>query len=154
MVTVARPMAGAWRSSALPGGTPSWEENVHAAQRGGFTMVEVIVAIVILAFGLLAMAGTTTVVVRQVNLADVDTERTAALQTTLEHLRSLPYDSVAAGSATEGIFEVRWTVVAPTREWKEVRVVTVGPGMRMGPEGHPMVFNDVRETFTYRIIRP
>lgn len=117
-------------------------------------MVEVIVAIVILAFGLLAMAGTTGVVVRQVTLADVSTERAVALQTTLERLQSLPYDSVVTGSATEGIFGVEWTVVAPAKQWKVVQVITTGPGIKTTPTGGPMLYNRVPDTFTYRIIRP
>jgi Tfp pilus assembly protein PilV len=117
-------------------------------------MVEVIIAIMILAFGLLGMAGTTALVVRQITLADVSTERTAALQTTLERLRALPFDSVASGSDSVGIFGVRWLVTTPSNQWKVVDVITSGPGMGRGSGGFPMLVNNVSDTFTYRIIRP
>ncbi len=124
------------------------------ARQGGFTMVEVIIAIVILAFGLLGMAGTTALLVRQITLADVATERTAALQTTIERMKALPFDSVATGSGTVGIFSVQWSVTAPSNQWKTVRIITTGPGMASGSGGFPMLTNNVPDTFTYRIIRP
>ncbi len=122
--------------------------------RAGFTMVEVIIAIIILAFGLLGMAGTTALVVRQVTLADVATERTAALQSTLERLRALPFDSVNTGSDSVGIFDVDWVVMGSTRQWKALRIITMGPGMAPGADGFPMLTRSVPDTFTYRIIRP
>jgi len=117
-------------------------------------MVEVIIAIMILAFGLLGMAGTTALVVRQISLADVATERSAALQTTLERLRALPFDSVSTGSDSVGIFSVDWTVATFSNQWKTVRIVTRGPGMAPGAGGFPMLTRSVPDTFNYRIIRP
>lgn len=117
-------------------------------------MVEVIIAIIVLAFGLLGMAGTTALLVRQITLADVATERTAALQTTLERLKALPFDSVANGSDSVGIFDVDWTVTSSTNQWKSLRVITRGPGMAAGTGGFPMLTASVPDTFSYRIIRP
>ncbi|MFO8174887.1 MAG: prepilin-type N-terminal cleavage/methylation domain-containing protein [Longimicrobiales bacterium] len=122
--------------------------------RSGFTMVEVIIAIVILAFGLLGMAGTTALVVRQISLAEVATERSAALQTTLERLQALPFDSVSTGSDSVGIFAVDWNVSTFINQWKTVEVVTTGPGMASGSGGFPMLTAAVPDTFNYRIIRP
>lgn len=122
--------------------------------RGGFTMVEVILAIVVLAFGLLGMAGTTALVVRQVSLADIATERSAAVQTTIERLKALPFDSVLSGSDSVGIFNVQWTVVQPDNQWKNVQVVTFGPGMTSSSGGFPMLTASVPDTVDYRIIRP
>jgi len=117
-------------------------------------MVEVIIAIIVLAFGLLGMAGTTALVVRQISLADVSTERSVALQSTLERLQAIPFDSVIAGSDSVGIFGVRWSVTTPTNQWKVVEVVTTGPGSTTGNGGFPMLRGNVPDTFTYRIIRP
>lgn len=122
--------------------------------RGGFTMVEVIVAIVVLAFGLLGMAATTAIVVRQVTLADMATERAAALQAAVERLRALPYDSVQSGSRTEGRFSVQWRVTAPRNHYKILEVVTTGPGLARGSGGFPVLSANVKDTLTYRIIRP
>jgi prepilin-type N-terminal cleavage/methylation domain-containing protein len=74
--------------------------------RAGFTMIEVIIAITVLAVGVLGLAGTTAYIVRQVTLADVMTERTAALQTVIERVQAMPFDSVSAGSDSVGSFAV------------------------------------------------
>lgn len=117
-------------------------------------MVEVIIAIIVLAFGLLGMAGTTALVVRQISLSDVTTERAVALQTTLESLQALPFDSVVAGADSVGIFGIRWTVPAETGQWKSVEVITSGPGLSSAGSGFPMLRGNIPDTFTYRIIRP
>jgi prepilin-type N-terminal cleavage/methylation domain-containing protein len=120
--------------------------------RAGFTIVEVIVAIVILAVGLLGMAGTTTVVLRQVTMANLATARTVALQSTLERLRGIPFDNVAAGTDSVGLFQVTWTVT-DLFQWKDVEIVTTGPGQGQA-SGYGMVSPNVADTFTHRIIRP
>lgn len=120
--------------------------------RAGFTIVEVIVAIVILAVGLLGMAGTTTVVLRQVTMANLATARTVALQSTLERLRGISFDSVAAGSDSVGLFQVTWTVTDQF-QWKDIEVVTSGPGQSYS-SGFPVLSPSVPDTFTHRIIRP
>ncbi len=120
-------------------------------------MVEVIIAIVILAFGLLGMAGTTAVVVRQITLADVANDRTAALQSTVERLRAAPWNSIlttlASGSDTIGIFEVQWTVTQLDDRWARAEIITVGPGLASGSGGFPMLSNNVSDTFSYEIAR-
>lgn len=125
--------------------------------RAGFTMVEVIIAIMVLAVGLLGMAGTTALVVRQISLAEVTTERTVALQTTLEGLQAIPFDSVVAGSDSVGIFGIRWAVTAHSfgkSEWKVVDVITSGPGLSSVGSGFPMLRGNIPDTFTYRIVKP
>jgi len=116
-------------------------------------MVEIIIAIVILAFGLMGMAGATALFVRQTTLAAVTTKRSAALQTTLERLRALPFDSVSTGSDSVGLFSVQWTVTTFENQWKVVDLITTGPGMARS-SGFPMLTASVPDTFTYRIIRP
>jgi hypothetical protein len=100
------------------------------------------------------MAGTTALVVRQVSLADVTTERSVALQSTLERLRALPFDSVVNGSDSIGLFGVQWSVTSPSNQWKVVEVVTAGPGLSAPGGGLPMLTKNVADTFSYRIIRP
>jgi prepilin-type N-terminal cleavage/methylation domain-containing protein len=120
--------------------------------RDGFTIVEVIIAVVILAVGLLGVGGTTVLVVKQTTLADVTTERTAVLQSAIEELRALPYDSVVAGADTLGPFMVSWTVT-DYGQWRDVVFVTEGPGLSQA-EGFPALSPSVPDTFSYRIIRP
>jgi Tfp pilus assembly protein PilV len=116
-------------------------------------MVEVIFAIMILAVGLMGMAGTTALVVRQVTMADLATERSAALQTTIERLQALPFDQLTDGSDSVGIFDATWTVTNPTGQWASVEIVTTGPGLASREGGFPMLLNSVPDTFIHRILR-
>lgn len=121
--------------------------------RAGFTMVEVMVALVILAVGVLGLAGTTALVVRQVTMADVATERAAALQSVVERLRAADFDSVGTGADTVGLFTAKWTTDDLGRS-KLVHIVTVGPGLQSGTGNLPHLADAVADTFVYRIIDP
>ncbi len=114
-------------------------------------MVEVIIAIVILAVGVLGLAGTTAYIVRQITLADLMTERSAAFQTIIDRLQSLPYVDVVSGTETVGVFDITWTVVADGAQNKIVTIVTVGPGLG----GTTVPTNDPQavESFQFRILR-
>ena len=120
-------------------------------RNGGFSLVEVVIAILLLAIGVLGMAGTTTHIVRQITLADLMTERSVAFQTTIDRLQSLPYDSVLAGSDSVGIFALRWTVVPDGAQSKMVRIYTQGPGLSSGtpPTNDPVKV----DSFDFRILR-
>lgn len=124
-----------------------------ASPRGGFTMVEVIFAIMILAIGLMGMAGTTALVVRQVTMADLATERSVALQTTLEQLQATPFDRLADGSDSVGIYRVDWDVTVPTGWWAQVEIVTTGPGLAENGSSGLAVMPNVPDTFVHRILR-
>ena len=121
--------------------------------RMGFTMVEVIFAIMILAFGLMGMAGTTALVVRQVTMADLATERSAALQTTIERLQAEPFSQLTDGSDSVGIYEVTWTVTQPTGLWAAVEIVTAGPGSAAPDGGFPILMPNIPDTFNHRFLR-
>ena len=121
--------------------------------QGGFTIVEVLVAVVILAFGLLGMGGVTVVMIRQIEAADVATERSAALQSTIEQLRSLPYQNVVTGSDSSGAFRVSWTVVTAP-QWKTIEIITLGPGLKTSEGGPAMLAPSVPDTFTFSVVRP
>lgn len=118
------------------------------ATRAGFTLIEVVVAVVVLTVGLLGLAATTGWVVRQTTLSEVTTERGFALQTVVEELQAKPFDAVASDSRTVGHFSVTWTVTQSGDE-KEVEVVTNGPGLRSSA-GFPTLGPNVADTFTFR----
>lgn len=128
------------------GAAPRWPP----ADRGGFTIVELVVSLLILTVGLLAFAGTTIVLIRQVTTAGLATERATAVQTVVERLRALPYDSVSAGGDSIGAFRVTWTSTR-VGATKEVRVITVGPGP-YGPQG--TLRAGIADTFSTRILEP
>jgi type IV pilus assembly protein PilV len=124
----------------------------RAATVGGFTIVELMVALMIFAIGVLGLAATTSFVVRQTTLSEITTERAAAVQGVIERLKATDYDAVAAGSDALGPFSVAWTVSTGNRS-KLVVITTTGPGLVTGA-GTPSLQSDVQEVFAYRIIEP
>lgn len=117
----------------------------------GFSLVEVIIAIVILAVGVLGLAGTTAYIVRNVTLSDLMTERSAAFQTIVDRLQSLPFDSVGSGTDSIGVFAVRWSSVLDGPQNKIVTIITTGPGLA----NNPVPTNNPRQvdTFQFRVLR-
>ena len=126
------------------------ERPVRGPARAGFTVIEVIIAMIILAIGVLGLAGTTAFFVRQVTQADLMTERVAAFQTVVDRLQSLPYDSVTTGSDSVGIYAVTWSTVNNGSQNKTVTIITTGPGTRGAP---PQNDPQVVDTFSFRILR-
>jgi prepilin-type N-terminal cleavage/methylation domain-containing protein len=120
------------------------------ANRQGFTIVEVVVAIMILTGGIAALAGATGQIVRQLTLADLQSERTVAFQRVVDEMKSLPYDDVVDGSQTHGAFDVSWTVTNEGGNAKLVVVTTVGPGVSPNSTTNDPQWS---ETFTFRVLR-
>jgi prepilin-type N-terminal cleavage/methylation domain-containing protein len=130
---------------------PSIDRPRVEPRRQGFTIIEVLFALIILTFGVLGLASTTLWVVRQTQVSEVATERTIALQSVIEELRAAPYNDVVAGSGTEGNFSVSWTVAVGANS-KLVTVTTTGPGL-VNATGFPTLSPSVAQTFDYRIFR-
>lgn len=122
-----------------------------AVGRDGFSLVEVIIAILILAVGVLGLAGTTAHITRQITLADLMTERSVAFQTIIDRLQSLPYDDVGSGSDSVGVYVVRWASTPDGAQSKLVRIVTLGPGLGSGRP--PGLSPQVADTFDFRVLR-
>ena len=123
--------------------------------RGGFSLVELVIAVIILSFGVLGLAGTTAFVVRQVTLADVNTERSAALQSVVERIRATSFNSVVSGSAAGGSYTVAWSVTDSTTTTKTVRVITTGPGLSKDTSAVvPMLASNVQDTLTLLLLEP
>jgi Tfp pilus assembly protein PilV len=134
--------------------TEKREEAGSPRDRRGFTVVEIIVATIVLTFGVLGMAGTTAYVIRQVTLAQVTSRRAAAIQSAVERLRATPYEDLANGSDSVGPFAVDWSVVSSNRS-AEVTVITRGPGLYSDASNpFPMLRDGVVDTFVYKVIRP
>jgi Tfp pilus assembly protein PilV len=119
---------------------------------GGFTLVEVIVAMILLTAGVLALAGTTALMVRQMTLSQMSTQRAAALQSAIERLRGLDWEAVDNGSATHGAYSLKWWIDEDLTQSRVMKVVTVGPGIQTGAGG-PTLRPEVADTFTYRLLR-
>jgi Tfp pilus assembly protein PilV len=139
------------RPSPLPHSGPALAEGRTA----GFSIVELVIAVIILAVGVLGLAGTTALVVRQVTLADVNTERSAALQTVIERIRATNTNTITPGSQTIGSYAVSWTITDSTNLSRTVRVITTGPGLRKDSAAVvPMLGASVADTFTLVMLRP
>jgi prepilin-type N-terminal cleavage/methylation domain-containing protein len=106
------------------------------ARANGFSLVEVVVAMLILTVGLLAMAATSGYMAVQIRVADLRTERMAAVQQVIEDLRSLPFDELEprpkASAASVGAFRVWWDLEPQGTNLVELRIHSEGPGYRAG----------------------
>jgi len=127
----------------------------HADERG-FTLVEIVIALLVLTLGALALAASTISVVRQGLMADLKTERVAARRAVIETIHALPYEDVDTGADTLGKYVVAWSVRTQTSALKELAIVTEGPAVvaDMSATGPGAIQSDVTDTLTYRIVRP
>lgn len=114
-------------------------------------MVEVIIAIIILAIGVLGLAGSTAYIVRQITFSDLLTERSVAFQTVIDRLQAIPYDSVESGDDSVGVFYIRWEVTPDGGRSKMVRIWTRGPGMANAPV--PTNNPQHVDSFDFRVLR-
>lgn len=119
---------------------------------GGFTIVEVLIAIVILAVGMLALATTSIFATTQVRVADLKTEQSLAVQQTIEMLRATPFNSLTSRIENDaidtGTYQVWYTIgTTSNRFLRDVTLFTKGPGYRSGQGWVPLV----RDTFAVQI---
>ncbi len=122
-------------------------------RRGGFSLVEIIVSMVVLSYGLLGVAGSTLYVVREVTVADLATKRTVAVQSIMERARAQPFDSVASGVDSIGPYELAWSTTAESNRTKLIRVIATGPKLTSGSAGLVIAAAAV-DTFDFRAYRP
>ena len=123
------------------------------SSRGGFSLVEIVVAMVVLTYGLLGLAGTTMYFVREVTVAGLATERTVAVRSTMERARAMPFDTLGMGVDSIGEYELSWSTTAETSRTKIVRVIATGPGLVSSSSG-PVVAAAAVDTIDFRMYRP
>ena len=86
------------------------------AKEGGFTIVEVIIALMILTVGILAVASLSATAIWQTRRGDDLTNSALAAAQVLDGVAVLPFDSVAVGTYTDTVsfgpvdYVVQWTV--------------------------------------------
>jgi prepilin-type N-terminal cleavage/methylation domain-containing protein len=100
--------------------------------RSGFTIIEVIIAITMLAIGLLAMLGATAATIRV--LGEGDRMVTAAYQATgqLEQLEALGCDAASGGSDTQQNVNLTWTVAGDSTSRTRAILLTASYPMGRG----------------------
>ena len=97
--------------------------------KDGFTLIEVLAALSILAFGLLALAGLQVTSVHGNFFSNNVTQATVLAQDRLEQLENLPWDDAALGSGhhndgaiTDSIFSRQYAVADTTSTMKRITV--------------------------------
>ena len=78
--------------------------------RSGFTVVEVILAIIVLGIGVLGLAGTAGVVTNQMGGGGTRTVAAGVAQSVFDSLNARPCTSITSGSAVMNRVNVAWTV--------------------------------------------
>lgn len=82
---------------------------------GGFTLVEVLIAVTILAVGILGVAGLAGTAIRSSGYTQALTQATNLAQERIEALQSVPFNNVEATDAvTTSPFDLRRTCTGPT----------------------------------------
>ena len=122
----------------------------------GFSLVESVVAVLILAMGALGMASTTLLITRQITLAEANTARIVATQSVMERVLATPYNSLSAGQDTIGPVVVSWHVSSTKRDTKTIQIITVGPGSSStsGTQATAIMSRSVADTFTFNVLEP
>lgn len=128
-------------------------KSVERSGDTGFTLLELIVSMVVLTYGVLGVAGSTIYVLRQVTVADLGTTRVAAVRSVVERVRAQPFDTVGSGTDSLGLYSLEWTSTRQGSGSKLIRVISTGPGLTTTGDG-PRIVPAVGDTFTYLIVRP
>lgn len=112
-----------------------------SGRREGFTLIEVLVATVILMVAALAMVGTSRIAAESVRRATLELRVAQLLQEGVERLRTLPLDALQDGQATYPAGEAQWVVTDSTS------YLRVELAVRSQPEGGASLGDTV---FIYR----
>jgi len=95
------------------------------ANSSGFTLIEIMIAMFVLAVGLLGAAGVATTVINGNALSKKITTATTLAQDKMEELKGTDYASIATDSDTqESIYTRTWTVTSdsPAADIKTIEV--------------------------------
>ena len=134
----------------------SGPESRDTRSRAAFSLIELVMSLVVLAFGVVGLATTSLLITRQLTLAEVTTARAAATRSAMERIRATPFASIGPGNDTTGAMVVTWSVSATTPQTITLDVVTVGPGLSPISESQPTPFlsSAVTDTLAYTVLRP
>lgn len=124
---------------------------MEKVEQNGFSLVEVIVAIVVLSVGMLAMAASTGYIAAEVRSSTFNTQRSVARRQLIEELRAMPFDNVTTtGTRTIGMYSLTWQAASVNTNLKSVLVIASGPGVRSTRGGREAIV----DTAFVQIARP
>lgn len=126
-----------------------------ARAREGFSLVELMVALVILTAGMLVMASASGFSSMSVQIAGNRTARAAAVASQIEQIKakanSANWSSISSQTTAVNIdgFDITYTVSRPGGHYMVITVTSSGPGYvpRQG-------WRTVQETFTAQLVKP
>ena len=98
--------------------------SITRGKRRGFTLVELIAAILILVVGVLGLASTAAVVMRQITGSQMQTRAAVVAQSRFERLRSVNCALATGGTNTANGITETWRTTMQTRSMNMVVVVT------------------------------
>lgn len=126
--------------------------NEPTARQNGFSLVEIMIATIILTVGMLAMAASTGYVSALLRSAAFDTGRAAAKQQIVEELRGRKYSGIATNSTGRVIGKYTLTFnIATQSNYKRVQLITSGPAYRANRTGSRTT---VVDTMYFDILSP
>lgn len=129
------------------------KKSVERSGNAGFTLLELVVSMVVLTYGILGVVGSTMYVTRQVTVAALGTKRVAAVRSVVERVRAQRFDTVGSGTDSLGLYSLEWTSTRQGSGSKLIRVISIGPGLTTTEDG-PKIVSEAADTFTYLIVRP
>ena len=100
------------------------------ANSSGFTLIEVMIAVLVLVVGLLGVAGVATTVINGNTFGKEITTATTLAQDKMEELKGMRYSNIASGSDTQGSMYTRiWTSTSdsPAAGMKTIEVMVQFP---------------------------
>lgn len=101
--------------------------------QSGFSLIEVIIAMLILSVAVLAMGASTGYIFAQVRGAELRTERTMAVRQAAESLRAMPWTDLATECVGFGLEQGEYTVTcefdAGSSNLARLQLIAEGPGV-------------------------
>jgi prepilin-type N-terminal cleavage/methylation domain-containing protein len=102
-----------------------WAMGYGLWAKEGFTLLEIIIALVILAIGLIAIAYMVNAAISSNREAKLLTQAVILAQDKLEELKGVAYDNLAGGSDISGDYSRVWTVQTDTSKAMKTVTLTV-----------------------------
>lgn len=102
--------------------------------RSGFSLVEVVVALLILSVGIFALGASSVFVLAQVRASQLQTERATAVRDAAERLRAMPWSTLEtecpARTFVSRPFTVECSILPAGPNLRVLELVSRGPGYR------------------------
>lgn len=125
---------------------------MRRVDRSGFSLVELIVALLILSVGIFAMGASSMFVLAQVRASQLQTERATAVRDAAERLRGMPWSTLETECPTRtfvsGPFTVECSIMPAGPSLRVLELVSWGPGYRSAK-----LVQEMADTFVISIAR-